>query len=268
MELPGESDLDLGEDHSPARVRSVHSETSERNVFLASAARLSLQADRLATTDDGDDDPNTFVMKMKQDLDLQRQILRLLRAAHKKAREEWAQTPYKLVGQEGRGEAEVLKLIFLVADQPLEDERIAADHTEDLKHLLFGETIQEQMVVGATYTRLRRIQENHKRTLAWVFHGQVKDKTKIEWAQGQLLHVILPPAIKEWDAQIRSTKGPFLVESGMTLADVAIMDFLDQCSSHLMIDSLLADHLAVSDMIEAVRSCPKLLAHLQDREED
>ncbi|KAK3751692.1 hypothetical protein RRG08_065598 [Elysia crispata] len=136
------------------------------------------------------------------------------------------------------------------------------------KFQLYGETVQEQLVVGATYSRLRQLEEKHKRNLAWVMSGQVKDKAKHEWAQSQLLHVILPPAIKEWDQQIRSTKGPFLVESGMTLADVAIMNFLDQCSSHVMIDGLLADHLAVSDLVEAVRSCPRLLAHLQDREED
>ncbi|GFS19073.1 glutathione S-transferase [Elysia marginata] len=248
---------------------------------------------------DSVDDPNSFILQMKKDLDLQRQMLRLLMLAHKTAREDWAKTPFKLMGLEGRGEAGVLKLLFLVADQPLEDERITAEQAEDLKSQtpygefptiakcgitfgdasaismalatkfqLFGETVQEQLVVGATYSRLRCLQEKHKRTLAWVMCGQVKDKAKIEWAQGQLLHVILPPAIKEWDQQIRSTKGPFLVESGMTLADIAIMDFLDQCSSHLMIDGLLADYLAVSDMTEAVRSCPRLLAHLQDREED
>lgn len=245
------------------------------------------------------DDPDEFITQLKKDLDLENQMLRLLRIAQKTARENWIKTPFKLVGLEGRGEAEVLKLLFLVADQAVDDERITAEQTEELKgqtpygeyptiakcgltfgnatamsmalatkFQLFGETVQEQLVVGAIYSRLRHLQDRNKRTLAWIMCGQMKDKAKIEWAQGQLLHVILPPAIKEWDKQICSTKGPFLVESGMTLADIAIMDFLDHCSSHVVIDGLLADYLAVSDLLEAVRSCPKLLAHLQDMEED
>ncbi|RUS88742.1 hypothetical protein EGW08_003459, partial [Elysia chlorotica] len=80
-----------------------------------------------------EDDPDHFLMEIKRDLDLQRQMLRLLQLAHKKARAEWAKTPFKLTGLEGRGEAEVLKVLFLVADQPLEDDRITAEQVEELK---------------------------------------------------------------------------------------------------------------------------------------
>ena len=48
------------------------------------------------------------------------------------------QTPFKLTGLEGRGEAEILKLLFLVADQPLDDERITAEQVEELKGRTFA----------------------------------------------------------------------------------------------------------------------------------
>lgn len=54
----------------------------------------------------------------------------------------------------------------------------------------------------------------------------------------------------------------------MTMADIAIVDFLDQCSSHLMIDSLLADFMAVSDLLTVIKACPSVRKYGDERPED
>ena len=51
-------------------------------------------------SDGSDDDPNEFILKMKKDLELQRQMLRLLAMAHKKAKVEWgASLSSRYIGQ-------------------------------------------------------------------------------------------------------------------------------------------------------------------------
>ncbi|XP_012938259.1 glutathione S-transferase class-mu 28 kDa isozyme isoform X2 [Aplysia californica] len=208
---------------------------------------------------------------------------------------EWARAPYQLVSFEGKGQAELIRLVLIVAGQKYEDVRVAEDEWEEMKDttpygalpilvkcnvkwgeasaivrtlakkfLLLGSTNDDHLITEATFERLRRLQLDHKKAIKWATSGE-KNKERLEWAKSQLTHVILPEAFKEWEAQILSSPGPFIITNGMTVADIAIMDFVDQCSTNLVITPILADFPAVSDLLTLVRRNPRLQAYLDGR---
>lgn len=202
---------------------------------------------------------------------------------------------YRLISLEGKGEAELIRLLFITAGMRYEDTRVTEEEWEEMKEstpygtlpiltkcgkqwgeasaiirtlakkfLLLGTTNEDHLTTEATYERLRRLQLEHNKAINWVKFGE-KNKEKMEWAQSQLTHVILPSAFKEWEAQILSGPGPFIITNGMTVADIAIMDFVDQCSSNLIIAPILADFPAVSDLLTMVRTQPNIQAYLDER---
>ncbi|CAL1526535.1 unnamed protein product [Lymnaea stagnalis] len=236
--------------------------------------------------------------KIRAQVMAEKKMKRMIGVKVKQEEEEWRLSNYKLTSLTGKGEAELIRLIFVIANQTYIDERITKEEWDERKSntayqtlpilsrckkqwgesgaivrmlarkfLLMGVNNDEHLTVEATYERLRRLQRQNKRAISWVIYGE-KNKEKLEWAQGQLLHVILPPSLKEWDQLIQKTRGPFIAASGITMADIAIVDFLDQCSSHLMIDSLLADFMAISDLIYVVKNCPSVRKYTDERQED
>ncbi|BFZ08178.1 hypothetical protein BsWGS_11217 [Bradybaena similaris] len=242
------------------------------------------------------DDPMLNVMW--REVQLGRQVGALIDFKLEQDRKAWANSCYKLTTLEGKRDAELIRLLFVYAGETFEDERITNDQWEEMKpntpylslpvlsrcgrqwgnegaivrvlarrFLLMGSINDEHLVVEATYERLRRLKRQNERAINWVFTGE-KNKERQEWAQSQLLHVVLPSAMKEWEQLITKTRGPFVVASGMTMADLAIMDFLDHCSSCMMIDSLLSEHLAVADLYSMTRQSPKIADYLDDRVDD
>lgn len=202
---------------------------------------------------------------------------------------------YKLTSFEGRGEAEVIRLVLAVADITYEECRITEEEWDEIKdytpygtlpllyvgdqqfgevsaiartlsykYFLMGKTNKEHLIVEATYERLRRLQLVHSKAYQCVTRGE-KSKEKMEWAQSQMTHVILPQACREWEPLIMDTPGPFVIESGMSLADIAIMDFVDQCSSNLILSPILADFPAVSDLITMVQRDTRIQKYLDER---
>ncbi|KAH9487705.1 hypothetical protein Btru_069428 [Bulinus truncatus] len=235
---------------------------------------------------------------MRAHVNAERKLKKLLKLNKKKEEEEWKSSNYKLTSLKGKGEAELIRLLLVVANEPFTDERLTKEEWEERKPsspyqtlpilsrcrkewgesgaivrmlarklLLMGVLNDEHLIVEATYERLRRLQSKNSRAISWVISGE-KNKEKLEWAQSQLLHVILPPALKEWDQLIQKTRGPFIAASGITVADIAIVDFLDQCSSHLMIDTLLADYMAILDLITVIKNNPNIRKYSDDRHED
>ncbi|KAI8782197.1 glutathione S-transferase 4 [Biomphalaria glabrata] len=235
---------------------------------------------------------------MRAQVNAERKMRKLMRINKRKDEEEWKSSNYKLTSLKGKGDAELIRLLFVVASEPFTDERLTKEEWEERKSstpyqslpilsrcrkqwgetgaivrmlarklLLMGVLNDEHLIVEATYERLRRLQSKNSRAISWVINGE-KNKEKLEWAQSQLLHVILPPALKEWDQLIQKTRGPFIAASGMTMADLAIVDFLDQCSSHLMIDTLMSDYMAVIDLITVIKNNPSVRKYSDDRHED
>ncbi|CAG5124391.1 unnamed protein product [Candidula unifasciata] len=235
---------------------------------------------------------------MWREVQAERHVSALIDFKLEQDRKAWATSNYKLTTLEGKRDSELIRLLFVYAGEAFEDERITSDQWEEMKpntpyyslpilskcgkqwgnegaivrvlarrFLLMGASNDEHLVVEATYERLRRVKRQNERAINWVLTGE-KNKERQEWAQSQLLHVILPAAMKEWEQLITQTRGPFVVASGVTMADLAIMDFLDQCSSCMLIDSLFSEHLAVADLYSVVRQCPKIVNYLDERSND
>ncbi|XP_059163133.1 glutathione S-transferase 3-like [Physella acuta] len=249
-------------------------------------------------SDEGEKYDDDMLNLMRAQVNAEKKMKKLLALKIKQEEEEWRTSVYTLTSVGGKGEAELIRLLFVIANQPFKDERITKEEWEEMKpttpyqtlpilsrcgrqwgeagaivrmlarkFLLLGVINDEHLIVEATYERLRRLKHQNNRAISWVISGE-KNREKLEWAQGQLLHVILPPALKEWDQLLQKTRGPFIAASGMTMADIAIVDFLDQCSSHLMIDSLLSDFMAVSDLLTVIKACPSLRKYGDERPED
>lgn len=213
--------------------------------------------------------------------------------------DDWENSPFRLISPEGKGQAEIIRLLFVSVDEPFEDQRVNEEEWDELrdnkyysipysalplvtkcdqhfaevsaivralakKFRLLGANNHDHLVTEATYERLKRMYKEHGKAINWVMAGE-KNRERLEWAQSQLTHVILPSAFREWEAQILSSSGPFIVPSGMTMADIAIMDFIDQCSSNLLIAPILADYPAVSDLLTIVQRHPRVRAYLEER---
>ncbi|GFN76007.1 hypothetical protein PoB_000251300 [Plakobranchus ocellatus] len=80
----------------------------------------------------------------------------------------------------------------------------------------------------------------------------------------QTMTVILPQHFGFWEKHIAEGGGPFIVSSGMSVADITIFDFVYQYRMYLPIDNILINFRLLQTLLNTVRTNRRLATYIKN----
>jgi len=195
-------------------------------------------------------------------------------------------TNFKIMSRERKGLAELFRIIFSYADISYEDVILNnldwkslickmpygnlpvlwMDHNAYgepnaiirllARHLnLMGASEAEVLTTEAVLQQVSDLKESD--TLQKAFEEL---QTRADEIVEQAFTILLPDAFMSWEDRISEHDGPFILKSGISLADLAIFDFLNQYRCYLPLDDLLGQYSLLVTQYEAVMKHPRLEA--------
>nr|KAG5705615.1 hypothetical protein BaRGS_034813 [Batillaria attramentaria] len=197
---------------------------------------------------------------------------------------------YKLIYFDGKGRGELTRLVFTAADARFEEKRFGFQEWPTIKpttpsdsvpvlevngkayaesgafprvlarkYGLAGKKEDEELVVEAILTQEQQILNGE--FFPYLFQ---KDEAK-KRAQGELIKNDTVKALQLWEKKATESSGPFFVSSGLTVADLAVFDLIDQLEGGKLPGLDLSKFPKVKGVIEAVKTHPKISAYLKKR---
>ncbi|GFS27698.1 glutathione S-transferase [Elysia marginata] len=196
---------------------------------------------------------------------------------------------FKIMSRYRRGPAEVLRLLFTYAGIPFENPTLRAVDWKCLMdkvpygnlpalwidHNIYGEihvvtrhiarsmgmlgaTEAETLVVEAVLEQVRKLRESEILQKAF---EELQERVDDNFEQA--FTVILPQHFAFWEKHITDGCGPFIVASGMSVADIAIFDFVYQYRVYLPIDNVLVNFRHLQALLNAVRTNQRLAVYIK-----
>lgn len=74
---------------------------------------------------------------------------------------------------------------------------------------------------------------------------------------------MLPEHFTFWETHVQSTPGPFILGSGMSVADLAIYDFINQYQNYIPLYNVLVDYKYLNFLCSQVRTHPRLAQYIK-----
>ncbi|XP_055861033.1 hematopoietic prostaglandin D synthase-like [Biomphalaria glabrata] len=198
---------------------------------------------------------------------------------------------FRILSRERRGPAELIRLILSYASIPFEDHILLDVDWKSLMckmpygnlpvlwidHNVYGET---NAIARHLANHLMLLGNSEPETLvAEAILHQVIDLKESDVMQKafeefqerpddnfeQAMTVMLPTHFKFWEDHITSTPGPYILASGLSVADLAIYDFVDQYRRYLPIDNILIQYKNLVALVHVIKNHPRLAAHLKKK---
>ncbi|KAK3757025.1 hypothetical protein RRG08_041801 [Elysia crispata] len=196
---------------------------------------------------------------------------------------------FKIMSRYRRGPAEVLRLLFVFAGIPFEnpmlravdwkclmvkvpygnlpalwiDHNIYGEPSVITRHIarslgMLGTTEAETFVVEAVLEQVRKLRESEVLQKAF---EELQERVDDNFEQA--FSVILPQHFTFWEKHITDGGGPFIVASGMSVADISIFDFVYQYRMYLPIDNVLVNFRHLQALLNAVRTDRRLASYIK-----
>lgn len=196
---------------------------------------------------------------------------------------------FKIMSRYQRGPAEVLRLLFTYAGIPFEnpllravdwkclmvkvpygnmpalwiDHNVYGEFSVVTRHIarsmgLLGTTDAETLVVEAVFEQVRQLRESDVLQKAF---EELQERVDDNFEQA--FTVILPQHFTFWEKHIQDGGGPFIVASGISVADISIFDFVYQYRNYLPLDNLVVNYKSLQGLLNAVRTHSRLSAYIK-----
>ncbi|CAL1533913.1 unnamed protein product [Lymnaea stagnalis] len=196
---------------------------------------------------------------------------------------------FRILARQKKGAAELIRLVLTYASIPFEDHLLVdvdwkslmckmpygnlpvlwIDHNvygetnAIVRHLanhltLLGTTETEMLLAEAVLHQVNDLKESDVMQKAYEEYQERPDDN-----YEQVMTVMLPSHFKFWDEQIYASPGPFILASGLSVADLAIYDFVDQYRYYLPLDNILIQHKYLLCLMQIIANHPRLAAHFK-----
>lgn len=198
-------------------------------------------------------------------------------------------TKFKIMSREKRGAAELFRILFNYADIPYEDVFVTNLDWKSLicktpygnlpvlwmDHNVYGEPNVIIRLLGR-HLQLMGVGESENliadAVLQQVF--DLRDSEVLQLAFEELLTrpddnveqtftVLLPKAFDSWESHLKASTSHFILDSGLSLADMAIFDFLNQYRDYLPMDNLIEEHPELHRLYKVVSTHPMLTQYFR-----
>ncbi|OWF40796.1 S-crystallin SL11-like [Mizuhopecten yessoensis] len=197
-------------------------------------------------------------------------------------------TKFTLYYFDGRGRAEVIRLLFALSDKKFEDIRIAFDKWPEHKQNAPGGTLPYLEIDGKKYGQSSSLGRYLARE--WGFYGKTSldqlnideivddiadyrtgavkvmfEKDDAKKAELLKTHTekTIPEFVTKMEKKVSANKSGFLAGSACSLADLALFDIMDGMS--MKYDNVFASGPKVKAHMEKIAALPKIKAYLAKR---
>ncbi|XP_059165957.1 hematopoietic prostaglandin D synthase-like [Physella acuta] len=196
---------------------------------------------------------------------------------------------FRILARQRKGTAELMRLLLSYASIPFEDHILLDVDWKSLmckmpygnlpvlwidhnvygepnaisRHLanhlsLLGNTETEMLVAEAVFDQVTNLKESDVMQKAYEEYQERPDDNF-----EQVMTVLLPNHFKFWDDHIAATPGPYILGSGLSVADLAIYDFVDQYRVFLPIDNVIIYHKNLLQLLNIIKAHPRLVQYFK-----
>ncbi|CAG5128687.1 unnamed protein product [Candidula unifasciata] len=196
---------------------------------------------------------------------------------------------FKILSRTKKGRAELIRLLLTYADIPFDDHLLRdldwkclmckmpygnlpvlwIDHNVYgepsaiirflARHLgLLGNSETESLTAEAVLHQVQDLKESEVMQKAYEEMQELPDDNF-----EKLMKVLLPQHFTFWTNHVQSTPGPFILGSGISVADLAIYDFINQYKNYIPLHNLLIDYKDLHFLCTQVKLHPRLAQYIK-----